>query len=365
MIDIEQLRDYCLAKRGATEGFPFDEHTLVLKVCNKMFAVFPLNRPDCVVLKCDPDYSQHLRDHYSGVDEAYHFEKRHWNAVYMRCDVPDDLIYRLVDLSYELVLHQLPKKTQIEFFAQGLPADVWYEHLNVIDSTMVYLRKPEVRERLQKFVLIDADFQKSGHGQRGTHWESDNGKNLTFGLLAHPHFLKADEQFRLSEIAALAVVDALAPYFEAKVKWPNDVYYGNKKICGMLLEHDLHGSTIAHTIVGPGINVNQPFFFSDAPNPISVAQILGFEVNRFLVLERWLTSFMNYYKRLERGERESIDFEYKNCLYRQDGIFRYKDAAGEFHASFVDIEPDGHLLLMDTSGLLRRYAFKEVQFVLH
>ena len=350
MIDIEQLREYCLSKRGASESLPFDDTTLVFKVCNKMFAVLPLERADCIVLKCDPEYAQKLREHYEGVNEAYHFEKLHWNAVYVERDVSDELILQLIDLSYELVLHKLTKKANIDFFAEGLLPEVGYVHLNVIDSTMLYLRTPEVRERTEKFLLVDADKQKKGRGQRGTHWESDNGKNMTFGLLVHPNFLRADEQFYLSEIAALAVVD---------------VYYGNKKICGMLLEHDLQGSMVAHTIVGPGINVNQQSFFSDAPNPVSVAQIVGFEVNRYLVLERWLKSFLHYYSRLEKGEREAINEEYKACLYRREGVYTYRDEGGEFQAEIADIEPNGLLLLRDVEGHLRRYAFKEVQFVLH
>lgn len=132
----------------------------------------------------------------------------------------------------------------------------------------------------------------------------------------------------------------------------------------MLLEHDLQGSMIAHTIVGPGINVNQQSFLSDAPNPVSVAQILGFEVNRYLVLERWLQSFLHYYSRLENGERDTIGLEYKASLYRRTGIYTYRDKNGEFQAEIADIEENGHLLLRDAAGHLRRYAFKEVQFVL-
>ena len=132
----------------------------------------------------------------------------------------------------------------------------------------------------------------------------------------------------------------------------------------MLLEHDLQGSMIAHTIVGPGINVNQQSFLSDAPNPVSVAQIVGFEVNRYLVLERWLKSFLHYYSRLEKGEREAINEEYKACLYRREGVYTYRDKNGEFQAEIADIEENGHLLLRDAAGHLRRYAFKEVQFVL-
>ena len=148
------------------------------------------------------------------------------------------------------------------------------EFLTSVDSTMAYLQRLPDDVTTDDLYVVVAETQTAGRGQRGTHWESESGKNLTLGLRVYPTFLKADEQFRLSEVTALAIAEALDLYTDGiSIKWPNDIYWYDRKICGMLLEHDLRGSKIACTRIGPGININQRQFFSDAPNPVSLYQI--------------------------------------------------------------------------------------------
>ncbi len=115
-MNIEEFRDYCLAKKGVTESFPFDEHTLVFKVMGKMFALSGLERvPPQVNLKCDPERSAVLRDEYDGlIYGAYHMSKLLWNTVEIDRNVPRDLIYKLIDHSYELVVAGLTKKLKEE-----------------------------------------------------------------------------------------------------------------------------------------------------------------------------------------------------------------------------------------------------------
>ena len=115
-MNIEEFRDYCLSKKGVTESFPFDEHTLVFKVMNKMFALSGLERiPPQVNLKCDPERSATLREDYDGlIYGAFHMSKLHWNTVEIDGNVPRDLIYELIDHSYELVVAGLPKKVREE-----------------------------------------------------------------------------------------------------------------------------------------------------------------------------------------------------------------------------------------------------------
>lgn len=108
---VEYLRDYCLAKKGVTECFPFDEVTLVFKVMSKSFALIGLDAEmPSVNLKCDPEKAIELREHYEGVQPGYHMNKTHWNTVFLEADVPDKLILALVDHSYTLVAAGLPKK---------------------------------------------------------------------------------------------------------------------------------------------------------------------------------------------------------------------------------------------------------------
>lgn len=245
-----------------------------------------------------------------------------------------------------------------------LPDNLYYKHFPVIDSTMLAIHNPDGQARTEEFVLFEADEQTAGRGQRGTQWEAAAGKNLLFSLRCRPTFVRADEQFRLSETAALAIVEALRPYTECRVKWPNDVYVGDRKICGMLIEHVISGAHIAETIVGPGINVNQTAFLGDAPNPISLRQLLGRDTDRYDILEKFLLAFIALYRQLERGEGATIDAQYKSLLYRAEGFFAYRDKNGEFQARIADVEPCGRLVLEDGKGTRRHYAFKEVAYVL-
>lgn len=116
-MDIEQIRNYCMARKGATEDFAFGEDTLLFRVCNKIFACLDLTRPDRVTLKCDPERALELREHYEGIEGAWHWNKRYWNEVHFDSDVPDALILELVDHSLAEVLRKLPKKTQAAYEA--------------------------------------------------------------------------------------------------------------------------------------------------------------------------------------------------------------------------------------------------------
>lgn len=245
-----------------------------------------------------------------------------------------------------------------------IPPHVYYKHLATTRSTMLDIRSAELLSRSEAFVLVAADAQSAGRGQRGTSWESAAGRNLMFSLLCRPTFLTAGAQFLISEIASLAVVHALSPYAACRVKWPNDIYVGDRKICGMLIEHDIQGSHIARSIVGPGINVNQEAFLSDAPNPVSLRQLLGHDVNREEVLERFVHYFVTRYDDLAAGHGADIDREYRSKLYRREGFHPYRDADGDFMARIAGIEPCGRLVLEDTEGRRRHYAFKEVTYVL-
>ena len=112
-MDIESIRDYCLRKRAATEEFPFDDTTLVFKVAGKMFACMPLERPDMLTLKCDADYALDLREQYSAIEPAWHFNKKYWNQ-HRISELDDSLVMHLIDHSYDEVLKKLPRKTREE-----------------------------------------------------------------------------------------------------------------------------------------------------------------------------------------------------------------------------------------------------------
>ncbi|PCI94848.1 MAG: MmcQ-like protein [Flavobacteriales bacterium] len=113
-MNIEQYRDYCIAKKGTTESFPFDATTLVFKVMNKMFALTRVEEFEFINLKCDPEKAIEFREIYDGVKPGYHMNKQLWNSVYPNEDVPDKLIYQMIDDSYDLIVSSLTKKLQKE-----------------------------------------------------------------------------------------------------------------------------------------------------------------------------------------------------------------------------------------------------------
>ena len=221
--------------------------------------------------------------------------------------------------------------------------------------------------------LVTTDYQTHGHGQVNTVWESARGENLLFSFLFRPEHITAGEQFFLSEIACLAVAHTLDAYTEGiSVKWPNDVYHHDRKICGMLLRHTLSGAQISATLVGIGLNLNQKQFVGDAPNPVSLRQIIGRPVDCEEVLNR----FAHHFDRLLRtvtppdpnerlAQRQRLHREYLRRLYHRDGAHDYVDtASGEtFSAHIIDVAPTGQLTLRTTDGRLRHYHFKEVRFV--
>lgn len=231
------------------------------------------------------------------------------------------------------------------------------------NSTNSLLREWIIKESLPEGSAVVADFQTAGRGQIGNVWESEAGKNLLFSTVLYPTCIPANQQFLISQIAALSVKETLDLYTDqVTVKWPNDIYWKDKKICGMLIENDLSGHSLYCSIIGIGINLNQELFRGDAPNPVSLFQIIGKEVDREEVLARFLSIFYRYYLSLLQENYEAIRTRYQSALYRREGYHAYQDGSGTFEARIHAIEPTGHLLLALQDGSIRRYAFKEVAY---
>lgn len=237
--------------------------------------------------------------------------------------------------------------------------------LNETDSLM-NLPIPEAGgAETAETLLVTAEFQTSGRGQRGTLWESNRSDNLLFSIVVRPDFLTADRQFLLSEAISLAIAETLAELVgNITIKWPNDIYVGDRKICGMLLEHRLCGRKISHSLIGVGLNVNQSLFRSDAPNPVSLRQLLGRQTSRENLLGKIVDRFNQLLGLLQRGETDLLHYAYCHRLYRRTERHFYSDGKEIFAARIIDVEPQGRLLLRDDNGLVRSYAFKEVRFVL-
>ena len=238
--------------------------------------------------------------------------------------------------------------------------------IDTADSTNTWLTQHE--KEIAETVLVYCDCQTAGRGQRGNSWESEPGKNITASIIFHPKDFPANLQFRISEAVSLAIIDFLKHYgVEAKIKWPNDVYVGDKKICGILVEHVVTGMNISRCIAGIGININQKKFKSDAPNPVSLIQLTGKENDihegvKLLgkCLEKNIISLGT--------EVDSIfHSEFISSLWRKDNKYHsFKDRKKDeiIEAYILDVGPDGFLTLVKKDGERRKYAFKEVEYIL-
>lgn len=241
--------------------------------------------------------------------------------------------------------------------------------LQETNSTNSYLAQLCDKEPVAEYTTVCADYQTAGKGQRGNSWESEQGKNLMFSLVLYPTFLEARRQFLLSQLIALSVKEELEQWTEdIRIKWPNDIYWQEKKICGLLIENELSSEGLTRSIVGIGVNINQEEFRSDAPNPVSLKQITGKEHDRYDILAGILSRIQHYYKHLQGTDPLSTAADladrYASSLFRREGWHPYKDAQGRFNARLLRVEADGRLVLQDEKDQKRTYLFKEVQYIL-
>lgn len=243
-------------------------------------------------------------------------------------------------------------------------------HLNETDSTNRYLQQlcqEAGNSKVEEFTTVCADYQTAGKGQRGNSWEAAKGANLLFSFVCYPTFVPIRQQFVLSQLISLGIKETLDEYCsDISIKWPNDIYWKEKKICGILIENDLQGNSIGRCISGIGLNINQEVFLSDAPNPISLKQITGKHYQRETILEKVMQRIEQSYQKLKEDSAYASELatRYAASLFRREGLHCYQDKDGLFNACLVRVEADGRFVLMDEANQERSYLFKEVQYVL-
>lgn len=235
--------------------------------------------------------------------------------------------------------------------------------------------------------VVVAESQTAGRGQRGRVWSSTPGENLTFSVVLDTSFLRADEQFLLLQTVALALTDLFAGYgLDARIKWTNDIYIGDRKIVGVLIDHSMGpGGMLVRSGVGIGINVNQRVFEDWLPNPTSMALEAGRELSpsqyaftaccygrrpivetfdRREVLERFYYLLMARFEALKYGAREVLQCDYHSRIYRLDTLAQYILSDGtRFNATIRGVGPGGELLLETPVGV-KKYLYREVTFII-
>lgn len=222
-------------------------------------------------------------------------------------------------------------------------------------------------ERYAQGSIITAQRQTAGRGQRGNKWESPNaGENLMFSLVLEPTHIRAEHQFQVSEMAALSASDAVREItgenVRCVVKWPNDLYVGDRKIGGILIEHTLQGEFLTRSVLGIGINVSQQAFDPSLPNPTSLAMELP---DNQITPQELLKAFCDAFSTRYAQEATALHDDYMERLWRNDGFYPYTDHNGPFEATIRGINPHtGELTLIDQNRQPRHYWFKEVEAVI-
>ena len=242
--------------------------------------------------------------------------------------------------------------------------------LGEVDSTNSEARR-HISD-IDNLSVVSALSQSQGRGQMGNTWSSAPGENLTFSIVMKPEGLnaiRARDQFVLSEAAALTIVEFLSGHdIQAEIKWPNDIYVGNRKICGMLIENSLRGDTISHSIIGIGLNVNQRNFDINLPNPTSMAIVSGIGTDIRKALEEITDTFRSICETMLASSegRTRLHSLYLSRLWRLDEEHSYVETATgkAFTGTIKGVSPTGRLLIETADGSLKEFAFKEISYII-
>jgi BirA family biotin operon repressor/biotin-[acetyl-CoA-carboxylase] ligase len=211
--------------------------------------------------------------------------------------------------------------------------------------------------------IVFAKHQSNGKGQRGASWTAEQTNSLTFSLLLKPTFLPISKAYDLSVCIALALHDCLnelRPGF--KIKWPNDIYFEDKKVAGILIENQVNKTAYQNAVVGIGLNVNQNSFVN-LPNAISLKQILGINFPVEKVLERLCETIEARYLQLRASKYEALKEAYLQCMYRYNEVHSFRSQNKEFRATIIGVLRSGRLVLILQNGEKRDFDIKEIEFL--
>jgi len=240
-----------------------------------------------------------------------------------------------------------------------------YHHLQQIDSTNAYLQRQQSEHDIRNWV-VSADEQTAGKGMGSNGWESEAGKNLTFSLALDMRFLPAERQFLLSKAVAFGLIqtlDGLLPAEKLHIKWPNDIYFENRKLAGILINSTIKSNMMDVSIVGIGMNVNQMQFFDWPTHPISLKMITGEEYDLQPLLVKIAESIYNKVENLKTNPT-AIERDYLKRLFRYRSWADYEVEGKKMRLFMTGIDPFGRLLLVDEAEKSYCFDIKEIKFLL-
>lgn len=239
-------------------------------------------------------------------------------------------------------------------------------HFDEINSTNVFLYDKISENNDISDMVVVAAHQTAGRGMDKNRWESEAGKNLLFSIALNVNFLEAENQFKISQAVSVAIVETLSQFVDDKrlfIKWPNDIYFGNKKLAGMLIQNTIEGRMMGVSIIGIGLNVNQIEFSKDIPNPISLKMISGRDFDLDNLLNLLVSSIKTKVESLRDKENQNeINEKYVSRSYRF-GIWSDYFYQNQVKSMIIKgFDKYGRLLLHDKEGAEIVCDVKELQF---
>ena len=230
------------------------------------------------------------------------------------------------------------------------------------ESTNTQLISLAQSRKLEEGTIVITPNQTKGRGQGGNMWLTEPGVNLTFSFLLKPEFLDPSRQFFLNMAIGLGIRDSIRHLtsLEPKLKWPNDILIDSTKVCGILIENQIHGTRFAQSVVGVGLNVNQKGF--DLPNATSLSLSSGNYLNLTEVFETLLIKIESRYLQVKSRNFEQLKDEYCSALYWRNEMHEFSNGNEIFKGEIKGIDDVGRLLI-ETNGSSRKFNFKEVTFV--
>lgn len=237
--------------------------------------------------------------------------------------------------------------------------------LKRVDSTNDYLKKELTKSTpLPEGTVILAEEQYAGRGQVNNTWCSEPGKNLTFSLLLCPTFLNPEKQFLLNQSISIAINDTLVKIIGdgVKIKWPNDIFFKDCKLGGVLIENILRGNNLKYSVIGIGLNINQLDFNPDIKNVTSLKKILHQDYDILAVLADLCRSIEQRYLQLRAAKYSMIEQKYLECLYKLNEVHTFRIGEQELDGIISGVDKNGFLEVL-FEGELLKYNFKEIAFV--
>lgn len=239
-----------------------------------------------------------------------------------------------------------------------------YYHFDQLDSTNAYLQRMQSEHDIRNWV-VSADEQTAGKGMGSNGWESERGKNLTFSMAVDMGFLPAERQFLLSEAVALGIIevlDKMLPPEKLSIKWPNDIYYENCKLAGILINSTIKANMMDTSIVGIGLNVNQMQFQDWPTHPISLKMATGKTYDLQPLLEQIAERILKKVELL-KSDPAAIEQSYLKRLFRYQTWADY-EVEGKVRRLFMTgIDPFGRLMMRDEADNSYRFDIKEIKFL--